>query len=93
MKGGVAELRSFEHLDRLHRKRFDAATPVDRAAYDAFLERARKFFEASGVRVELTDPTPSQAPPEPTRKSLPLVPIAIGLVIVAIVLFVLSRAH
>lgn len=93
VKGGVAELRSFEHLDGVHRKRFQSETPVEREAYEAFLSRTRAFFEASGVRVELTEPTGSLLPPAPSpRPKLPIVPIVVGvLAFLVAVAFILSR--
>jgi serine/threonine protein kinase len=91
VKGALAVLRSFDHLDRVHRKRFGASTSLDRESYDAFVEEARKFFEASGNVVELTPPTSSLVPPAP-RAKLPVVPLAIALaVVLAAVVLVLVR--
>jgi hypothetical protein len=51
---GTADLRTWEYLDGLCRSRFKQGAPVDREAYEQFLESARSFLAESGLRVTLS---------------------------------------
>jgi hypothetical protein len=49
-----AELRSFEHLKRLHAQRFKgAAIPLNRVQYDELLGKVRVFFADKGCEVRM----------------------------------------
>jgi hypothetical protein len=58
-KEGLAELRTFEHVDALCRERFKQGAPVDPAAYEQFLQSAQGFLAACGLRVAVA-PTPEE---------------------------------
>jgi hypothetical protein len=47
-----AELRSFEHIDALHRKQWAVPAPLDRKDYEDFLEMAANLLEV--LRLETT---------------------------------------
>jgi translation initiation factor IF-2 len=49
-----AELRSFEHLKRLHAQRWKgAAIPLNRVQYDELLGKLRAFFDDKGCAVRM----------------------------------------
>lgn len=53
----TAELRTFDHVDAIHRHRFKRPVVLDRAQYDAFLETARNFMVMMQLRIEITGPS------------------------------------
>ncbi len=77
VKTASAELRSFERLEAIHRSRFDAALPVERAAYEAFLARVDGFLRDQGFRTQRLELTPSVAPPPRAKAASPLRTIGI----------------
>lgn len=65
-----AELRTFNHVDGLHRQRFKG-TPfaVDAAKYGELLEAIRRFFADQKYKVSLLDAPPAPTP-SPSAPSL-----------------------
>lgn len=58
----TSELRTFDHVAATHAQRYRGqAVPVDRAAYDAFVKRAREFFAMQSLPVTLIDSAPVAA--------------------------------
>src|SRR5579871_4341116 len=47
----TAEIRTWEHVDALHRERFKQGVPIDPASYQEFLQSAQGFLAACGMRV------------------------------------------
>lgn len=98
----TAEIRTWEHIDALHRERFKQEVPIDPASYQEFVQSAQGFLTACGMRVTVV-PTPdelrrarrpeanSEAQP---KKALPLVAVAAAValaVAVAVWRVVLAR--
>jgi hypothetical protein len=54
-RDGVAQLRTWEHVDAICRERFNQGAPVDPAQYEQFLQSAQGFLAACGMRVSLED--------------------------------------
>jgi serine/threonine protein kinase len=90
VKGNVAELRSYDHLVALHQKR-KMELPIDRDAYEAFLDRAEKFLTDSKIAVERV--RPSVTPPPPAGRQPPWIAIAIAAVFLVSLAIFLLRAH
>jgi hypothetical protein len=94
-----AELRSFEHLKRLHAQRFKgAAIPLNRVQYDELLGKLRAFFADKGCPVhmaELPDPPPgASSGSSPTASGTLVVTLILGLAAAAsgaVVWFFLHR--
>jgi hypothetical protein len=53
---GKAVLRTFDHVDAIHRQRFGGALELDRAQYDEFLNVATLVFGALHLTTTLTGP-------------------------------------
>ncbi|MDP9001001.1 MAG: hypothetical protein M3O46_12910 [Myxococcota bacterium] len=53
---GKAELRTFDHVDAIHRHRFGEALELDRAQYDEFLNVAKLVFGALHLTTTLSGP-------------------------------------
>jgi hypothetical protein len=53
---GKAELRSFEHVDVIHRQRFGRPLALDRVQYDEFLDFAKLVFGALHLQTTVTGP-------------------------------------
>ena len=64
-KEGLAELRSWDHLDAIHRQRFKKPLPLDRASYDAFLELSKSFLDVLHLKTVIVGPSPSLVPAKP----------------------------
>jgi hypothetical protein len=98
---GTAELRSFEHVDAVHRERWKRPVPLDRDEYDDFVDAAKNFFESNQLLVTITSPADaharrSDAPGFPAaegaRSSGAIVPgVVAGLVIGALAIWMLLR--
>jgi hypothetical protein len=57
----TAELRTHGYMSAAHAQRYKGASlPIDAAAYDAFLKRARDFFKQQDITVVLKDGAPAQ---------------------------------
>jgi hypothetical protein len=87
----TAELRSYEHLDAIHRHRFKRPVALDRAGYEQFLEIARNFMTVLQLRTEITSAS-AFVPDEPAQAGEPRsnTGLTIGLIILAVAFFVLS---
>jgi hypothetical protein len=55
-KDSKAELRTFEHVDLLYRRRLQQPFPVDVKVYTALLDKLRAFFDASNFTTTLAGP-------------------------------------
>jgi hypothetical protein len=53
---GRAELRTFEHLDAVHRQRFRRPLTIDRTQYDDFVRFAKQLLEALHLETALVGP-------------------------------------
>jgi hypothetical protein len=60
-KQGIAELRTFEHVDAICRERFKQGAPLDPVQYAQFLQSAQAFLSAYGMRVSFSTPPPELA--------------------------------
>jgi len=92
-KDHAAELRTFDHADRLHRERHGVAIVVPRADYDAFLDVAERFFRAQGMQTTRVGP-PSLPPPSippPARKLAPIALVAVTIVLLLVLFFWLKK--
>jgi hypothetical protein len=90
-KEGTAELRTYEHVDAIHRQRFKRPVPLERAAYEGFLGMASNFFGVMRLRVTMV---PAPAVLEASSPDVPAVRPSGGGggVIVAIVALLLAAA-
>ncbi|MEI7891738.1 MAG: hypothetical protein WCI05_01525 [Myxococcales bacterium] len=90
---GIAELRSFQHVDIVHRERFKRPFPLEKAPYDQFIDVARTLFGAAQLKVTVTDSPPPEPPPaaavvtahSSSSTMILIVGIAIAVVLVAAV--------
>jgi hypothetical protein len=55
-RDGTAELRTLHYVDTMCRERFKQGAPLDPAQYSAFIEAAKGFLGACGMRVSLASP-------------------------------------
>ena len=85
---GKAELRTYEHLDAIHRERFGRPLVLDRPAYDAFIGFAQQIFGALRLQTTVVSPPEPAAPApgpmstirRPTQKAMTLaVVVAVGM--------------
>jgi hypothetical protein len=103
-KDGTAELRTYDHVDAVHRQRFKRPVPLERAAFEGFLGMASNFFGVMKFRVVMAGPPAvieSSGADIPAVRSggsntgvLLLVTLGIGALVIAAVvvwLFVLKR--
>lgn len=98
-KEGTAELRTFEHVDAVHRHRFKRPVMLDRAQYEQFAQQTAQFLQAVRLRVTVAGPPvdlgastgETVAPPPPSNRGLLVALLVVGililLVVVAAVLF------
>ncbi len=59
---GKAELRTYDHLDAVHRKRFKKALQLDRAQYDDFFSLAKQVFSMMRLEVAVVGSEIAAAP-------------------------------
>ena len=55
---GRAELRTFEHLDAVHRQRFRRPLTIDRTQYDDFVRFTKQLLEALHLKTAVVGPPP-----------------------------------
>lgn len=80
----TTELRTFDYLSATYAQRYRGqAVPLERAAYDAFLKRARDFFATQSLPVTLLDSAPVAAG-APTRGTGSVYVAAAGLIAIAV---------
>jgi len=53
---GNAELRTFEYLDAVHRRRFGRSLDIDRAAYDQFIAIAKQMLDVMHLETAIVGP-------------------------------------
>jgi hypothetical protein len=59
-----AELRTYEHLDTVHRQRFRRPLAIDRGQYEDFLRLAKQILEALHLKTTVAEaPLDVEAPP------------------------------
>jgi hypothetical protein len=86
---GKAELRSFEHVDAIHRQRFQRPLTLDRVQYDEFLGLAKLVFGALHLQTVVTGPPAdldSETPPLRTPRGVSKVTAAVVVTIVLLAL-------
>ena len=77
-----AELRSWDHLDALHRARFRGARlTIERARYDELLKKIEHFFAMQGIQVVRTGPPPPVVDPRGVSTPIILLAVLIGLLV------------
>lgn len=82
--GGVAELRSFDYVDAVHRERFGNPVELDRRDYDQFLQMSRNFFDTYRLTTTVVAPPPelAKAPvASPARAPVRPVGVILGVVV------------
>jgi hypothetical protein len=95
---GTAELRSFDHVDVLHRERFKRGVALDRAQYETFVGMAQNFLGVMRLRVSVAGPPIPSSPPPAAPVQLRTTPSAGGanyvvfIVLGVVALFVLFGA-
>jgi hypothetical protein len=65
---GNAELRTYEHIDAIHRQRFQRQLEIDRRQYDDFIGFAKQLFDALHLQTILVG-TPPELDREVTSSS------------------------
>lgn len=88
-----AELRTFEHANRLHRQRYDVSIAILPQDYDAFLTTIEAFFTGHGLQVRRVGPPslpPPSIPPPAAKRWAPIIASAIIVVVMTLV-YVLVR--
>ncbi len=60
-RDGTAELRTLHYVDTMCRERFKQGAPLDPGQYSSFIEVAKSFLVACGIRVSLASPPPELA--------------------------------
>jgi len=97
-----AELRSYEHVARMHSERFKRPLPCDEPTYRAFVDRSKGVLGALGMTLVVSDPVATTAPvpeavvdDEPTPPaSRPLVAVGMvagGLLVAALAVWLMLR--
>jgi hypothetical protein len=90
----VAELRSYEHMEQLHARRFKGKVlPLDRGPYMELLQRLQIFFAEQRISVVFTQPTPEVAPAPRNQMGVILLLVGIAVAVGGALFFVLSMKH
>jgi hypothetical protein len=96
---GTAELRTYEYLDRLHKKQFDRPVELDRMQYSELVVLAKGLFEALRLRTaiveapsDLVEATATRPPPPSRTGARALAIIAALAVVAAVAVWLLTRA-
>jgi len=95
---GTAELRTYEYLDRLHKKQFDRPIELDRMQYSELVVLAKGLFEALRLRTAIVE-APSDLveatatkPPPPSRGGARVVVVLIAIAVAAaLVIWLVTR--
>ncbi len=91
-RDNTAELRSFDQMDAIHRQRFKRPLDVDQVAYGRFVEKAKAFLEALGMKVSV-----QVAPPTARSAGGGLIAgyllgaLVVGLLVAAVVWYLLHH--
>ncbi len=94
VKSGRAQLRSYDYVDAAHRQHFGKAAPLDRKAYNEFLELVKNYFAIARLEVTVEEsPTPAAEEPSapPSRLGLAVVGLLGLLTAGAVVYYVMSH--
>jgi hypothetical protein len=78
----TAELRTYDHLDAVHRQRFKRPLALDRARYEEFLSQAKGVLDALQFRATLAGPPADLGAGEAQGGTVPRGLIAAGIAIV-----------
>jgi hypothetical protein len=83
-----AELRSYDGVDAMHKKQFDAPVELDRKDYEEFLTLAGNLLQVLGMDTEVAgEPRrsfrPSSMPPAPRRSGV-VVGFVLGLIVAVV---------
>jgi hypothetical protein len=85
---GKAELRTYEHIEAIHRQRFHQSPAVDRKQYDEFLAFAKQLFDALRLQTALVGPPvelvaePVAPPPAPAGwRRIPFVAVGVAVLV------------
>ncbi|MDP9151400.1 MAG: hypothetical protein M3O36_15870 [Myxococcota bacterium] len=89
---GKAELRTYEHLDAVHRQRFKKALLLDRAQYEEFFNLAKQVFTMMRLEVAVVDANASADPVEPAVAGRRTAVALAGMMAVLLVLLVAAGA-
>jgi len=81
-----AELRTFDHLDAVHRQRFKRPLELDRKQYEDFLTLARGLLEALHFRTTLVGPPAELAENERPAPSGGMSALVLGSIVVGLAL-------
>ena len=85
---GTAELRTYEHLDVIHKERFGKPLELNQMQYESFVESARSFLEVLKVRTTIKGPpsipVPSLVPPEKARARGMLLGFIVGAIVASV---------
>ena len=88
-KDAIAELRTYEYAEHLHRQRFKADLPFERAEYETFLARAQAFFEGQKLGTTRVG-IPSVPPPALPSRSRTIAIVVLLILSAAIAVYVLA---
>lgn len=90
---GKAELRTYEHLDVIHKERFGKPLELNQAEYERFVDMAKSFLGVHKIETQLAGPPPpfdpSIAPPGRERSRGMMVGFAAGALVSVVLTLVL----
>jgi len=97
---GRAELRTYDHLDAIHRQRFKRPLGLDRARYEECLTLAKHILDALNLETSITGP-PADLTDEPvsgprkrgTSKMAVVIIVAIALAAVGMAIWAMLRGR
>jgi hypothetical protein len=86
---GVAELRTFDCVDAIHRHRFKRPLPIDRGSYDRMLTETERLLETVGLKTTLVIEAPLASsfppPPMPPARSNAVAAFVAGVLVMGLV--------
>jgi hypothetical protein len=94
---GNAELRTFDHVDAIHRRRFGRPLAIDRTEYGDFIALARQLFVALHLETTVVgppaEPEENAGPATRAGKALFALVACVALAVLGTVLFAALRAR
>jgi len=85
---GTAELRTYEHLDVIHKERFGKPLELNQMEYEGFVDMAKSFLAVHQIATTLAGPPPppdpSIAPPERERTRGMILGFVVGALVASI---------
>jgi hypothetical protein len=85
---GTAELRTYEHLDVIHKERFGKPLELNQMQYEEFVTMAKSFLEVLRIETKLTGPPAppeaSIAPPERERTRGMVIGFVVGAIVASV---------